>query len=72
MDILYFQGVRPFRLWEEEPSWTSFTSKGYDPLGVGEGTIMDILYFQGVRPFRLGGKEPAWTSFTSKGYDPLG
>ena len=43
MDILYFQGVRPFRLGEEEPSWTSFTSKGYDPLGWG-GTIMDILY----------------------------
>ena len=35
MDILYFQGVRPFRLGEEEPSWTSFTSKGYDPLGWG-------------------------------------
>ena len=56
MDILYFQGVRPFRLGEEEPSWTSFTSKGYDPLGWGvvpiwtsftsqgyEGTIMDIM-----------------------------
>ena len=26
MDILYFQGVRPFSLGEEEPSWTSFTS----------------------------------------------
>ena len=49
MDILYFQGVRPFRL-GGEPSWISFTSKGYDPLGWG-GTIMDILYFQGVRPF---------------------
>ena len=35
MDILYFQGVRPFRLGEEEPAWTSFTSKGYDPLGWG-------------------------------------
>ena len=69
MDILYFQWVRPFGL-GGEPSWTSFTSKGCDPLGWG-GTIMDILYFQGVRPFRLGG-EPSWTSFTSKGYDPLG
>ena len=70
MDIVYFQGIRPFRLeppwtsftskgygplgWRGEPSWTSFTSKGYDPLGWG-GTIMDIFYFQGVRPFRLRG-----------------
>ena len=37
MDILYFQGVRPFRLGEEEMSWTSFTSKGYDPLGLEGG-----------------------------------
>ena len=27
------QGVRPFRLGGDEPSWTSFTSKGYDRLG---------------------------------------
>ena len=46
MDILYFQGVRPFRFGGWEPSWTSFTSKGYDPLGWEGGTIMDILYFQ--------------------------
>ena len=45
MDILYFQGVRPFRF-GGELSWTSFTSKGYAPLGWG-GTIMDSLYFQG-------------------------
>ena len=34
MDILYFQGVRPFRF-GGELSWTSFTSKGYDPFGGG-------------------------------------
>ena len=79
MDILYFQGVRPFRLGggDHHGLLDILYSKGYDPLGWG-GTIMDILYFedilyfQGVRPFRLGEREPSWTSFTSKGYDPLG
>ena len=66
MDILYFQGVWPFRFGGGELSWTSFTSKAYDPLGWG-GSSMDILYwhresiistpqilyFQGLRPFRL-------------------
>ena len=84
MDILYFQGVRPFRLggnYHGHPLLPRGTT-----LEAG-GAIMDILYFQGVRPFRLGGElsctsftskgttpggEISWTSFTSKGYDPLG
>ena len=44
--ILCFQGVRPLRLGGKKPSWTSFTSKGYDLLGWGGETFMDILYFQ--------------------------
>ena len=72
MDILYLEGVRPFRLGGVKHHGHTLLSRGTTLSVGGEGTSMDILYFQGVRPFRLGGKEPSWTSFTSKGYDPLG
>ena len=70
MDILYFQGVRPFKF-GGELSWTSFTSKGYDPLGWGRKNYHGHpLLSKGYDP--LGWGELSWTSFTSRGYDPLG
>ena len=30
MDILYFQGVPPFRLGEQEPSWTEYGKVSMD------------------------------------------
>ena len=63
MDILYFQGVRPFSFGGGNYHGHSLLPRGYAPLGLGGRTTMDAP---------LGWGELSWTSFTSKGYDPLG
>ena len=56
MDILYFQGVRPFRFGGGgEPPWTSFTSKRYDPLGWGGEPSWTSFTSKGYDPLGWGG-----------------
>ena len=54
-----------------ELSWTSFTSKGNDPLGWGEPSWTSFTS-KGYDPLGWGGRELPRTSFTSKGNDPFG
>ena len=83
MDILCFQGVRPFRLEGGELSWTSFTSKGYDPLGWGGELSWTSFTSKGYDPLGWRGNylghlvigrisSLLLRSFTSKGCDILG
>ena len=53
MDILYFQGVRPFRLVGGNHHGHPLLPRGTTLWVGGGGTIMDILYFQG---------DPCWHS----------
>ena len=66
MDILYFQGVRPFRLaWGELMDILCF--QGVRPFRLGGEPSWTSFTSKGYDPLGWGA-EPSWTSFTSKGY----